>query len=87
MEPGGLQNENTVSPSTKLESLEEESEEELSREEEEMGTGEVPIKVRVKKEKDFVRKLADPKLPTDEERKSHWLQGHYPYRNWCEVCV
>ena len=46
-----------------------------------------PRKVDADKNREFVRKLADPKLPSEEERKMHWLQGHYPYRNWCEVCV
>ena len=87
IEPRGLPNQNTVSLSTKLESVEEVSDEEESEVEESLGFGETPVKVKIKKEKDFVRKLADPKMPTEEERKMHWLQGHYPYRNWCEVCV
>ena len=82
IEPRGLRDQDTVSPSTKLlDSFEEGSDEEESEVEEDLGLGEVPVKVKVKKEKDFVRKLADPRMPTEEERKMHCLQGHYPYRN------
>ena len=35
----------------------------------------------------FIRKLVDPKLPSKEEVEKHFQMGHYPYRNWCEVCV
>ena len=79
IEPRGLSQQNTVSPSTELNNFEEGSDEEESEREEDLGLGEVPVKVKVKKEKDFVRKLADPRMPTEEERKMHWLQGHYPY--------
>ena len=39
------------------------------------------------KEDDFVRKIADPKLPTPEEIERHRIMGHFPYRNWCPLCV
>ena len=58
MEPRGLRDIDTVSPSTKLDSLEEVPDEEGSEVEEDLGLGETPVKVKVKKEKDFVRKLA-----------------------------
>ena len=33
-----------------------------------------------------VKKVLDPKAPTDAEVEEHRLT-HIPYRNWCEVCV
>ena len=38
-------------------------------------------------EKDkFVKRLIDPRLPTEEEVAHHELT-HLPYRNWCPACV
>ena len=34
-----------------------------------------------------VKKVHDPKLPTNEEVKEHYLSGHMPYRSWCHHCV
>ena len=34
-----------------------------------------------------VKKVHDPKLPTEEEVKEHYLSGHMPYRSWCHHCV
>ena len=31
--------------------------------------------------------MHDPKLPTNEEVKEHYLSGHMPYRSWCHHCV
>ena len=39
------------------------------------------------KEDRFVRKLVDPKMPTEKEWEDHWVMGHWPYRNWCPVCI
>ena len=69
MEQKEFRKQNTVSPSTELNNFEEGSDEEESDREEELGLGEVPVKVQVRKEKDFVGKLADPRMPTEEERK------------------
>ena len=38
-------------------------------------------------EGDFLRKLADPKLPSGDEVERHRVAGHIPYRNWCPICV
>ena len=38
-------------------------------------------------EDEFIRKLVDPKLPTEEELRIHRVRGHVDYRNWCPVCV
>ena len=37
-------------------------------------------------DKRMVKKLADPRKPTDAEVVEHELT-HIPYRNWCPVCV
>ena len=34
-----------------------------------------------------VKKVHDPKLPTEEEVRDHYLSGHMPYRSWCHHCV
>ena len=34
----------------------------------------------------FVKRLIDPRLPTEEEVAHHELT-HLPYRNWCPACV
>ena len=49
--------------------------------------GEVCERIGLPREDEFVRKLRDPKLPTQEEVDSHWLMGHCQYRDWCDVCV
>ena len=54
IEPRGLSQQNTVSPSTELNNFEEGSDEEESDIEEELGLEEVPVKVRVKKERDLL---------------------------------
>ena len=35
----------------------------------------------------IVRKLVDPKLPSEKEVEEHYVRGHFPYRNWCHICV
>ena len=34
-----------------------------------------------------VRKLHDPKLPSEHEVREHSLSGHMPFRSWCPHCV
>ena len=65
------------------EAIEEESEGEIPEEFE----GEVAERVGLEKEGQFVRKLIDPKLPTQAEVDMHKLTGHVEYRNWCESGV
>ena len=59
--------------------------------EEEEVVGEFPgedlERIRPEKDDDFIRKLIDPKLPSEEEVKMHWMRGHVEYRNWCGICV
>ena len=50
------------------------------------GAGEAE-RLKTDKEDKFVRKLVDPKAPTEKEWEDHWLMGHWPFRNWCPVCI
>ena len=34
-----------------------------------------------------IKKIGDPKLPSENEVESHRQKGHIPYRSWCPVCV
>jgi len=34
----------------------------------------------------FVKKMIDPKLPSQKDVDEHYLT-HLPYRNWCPICV
>ena len=43
-------------------------------------------KVRVQRDVRGVKELADPRRPTEKEVREHEVT-HFPYRNWCEVCV
>ena len=52
-----------------------------------IGLGCKPEKISVDREERFVRKLIDPKLPTEREIYEHECMGHVVYRNWCPVCV
>ena len=33
------------------------------------------------------RQLQDPKLPSEQDVKEHYANGHLPYRSWCHHCV
>ena len=48
--------------------------------------GEDPERLALPKEHDVIRKVIDPKLPTQKEIDDHNLT-HLPYRNWCSICV
>ena len=50
-------------------------------------TGEACERIRLREDGAVVKKLVDPKLPSQEMLDDHWLRGHVEYRNWCEVCV
>ena len=55
--------------------------------------GEEPIgdfegeRIGLPREGEHIRKVLDPKLPSQEEVDMHYLMGHIPYRNWCHICV
>jgi len=42
--------------------------------------------IEASEEKRGVIKMADPRQPSEEERREHCLT-HLPYRNWCQHCV
>ena len=44
-------------------------------------------KVTAEKDDMVVRRMADPKLPSQDEVDRHCVMGHLPYRKWCPVCV
>ena len=43
--------------------------------------------MKVEKEGAVVKKLVDPKFPSQAAVDMHWLMGHVEYCNWCDVCV
>jgi hypothetical protein len=49
--------------------------------------GQVLERIRLVADDEVIRKLKDPRLPSQEEIDTHYLCGHIPYRNWCQVCV
>ena len=49
--------------------------------------GEPGERIGAEREKDFVRSIGDPRLPSPKEVEDHRLRGHIPYRNWCPFCV
>ena len=56
--------------------------------EEEFRNGTEANRLRIKEESGgIVKRLLDPRLPSQEEVKEHELSGHLPYRNWCPNCV
>ena len=44
-------------------------------------------RLALEKEGAGVRRLVDPKLPSEKEVEEHYVRGHFPYRNWCHICV
>ena len=50
-------------------------------------TGEECERIGLGEKGTFVRKLLDPLLPSEKEVEEHWVRGHVPFRNWCEICV
>ena len=49
--------------------------------------GEDLERLALEKEGGEVRRLVDPLLPNKKGVDEHWVRGHLPYINWCEVCV
>ena len=39
------------------------------------------------KEYEAVKRITDPRLPSQDEVNMHNMMGHIPYRNWCPICV
>ena len=44
-------------------------------------------KIKIPREKEVIRKIADPMLPTKSEVDMHNVMGHTPFRSWCPICV
>ena len=44
-------------------------------------------RIGAEREKDFVRNLGDPKLPSPKEVEDHRLRGHIPYSNSCRFAL
>ena len=44
-------------------------------------------RIKAPKEGIFVRKVLDPRMPSESEVKEHEEMNHAVYRNWCPVCV
>ena len=38
-------------------------------------------------EGEAIKKVLDPKLPTQVEVDEHYAMGHAVFRNWCPICV
>ena len=49
--------------------------------------GEECERLALEKEGDVIKRLIDPLLPSKKDVEEHWIRGHVPYRNWCDVCV
>ena len=45
------------------------------------------VRLYLDKDDEAIKELGDPRIPSEEEVKSHSLTGHIPYRNWCRICV
>ena len=43
--------------------------------------------IRAESEPDVVKRVADPRLPSENEVQRHLLRGHIPFRDWCPICV
>ena len=41
-------------------------------------------RLKLEKEVEVIRKVVDPKLPSEKEVEDHYLMGHVVYRNWCD---
>ena len=49
--------------------------------------GEDAERIEFSKEEEVLKRITDPKLPSQKEVDDHSLLGHIPYRNWCAICV
>ena len=69
------------------EKVDEKEDQDIEFEGDEPTGGEETERVYLEKEDEFIRKLIDPKMPTEEEIKIHELRGHVDFRNWCPICL
>ena len=33
-----------------------------------------------------MKKILHPLPPSEADVEEHWVRGHLPFRNWCEIC-
>ena len=50
------------------------------------GEGEEPGREGAGEERE-VKKLTDPRRPSEAEVEEHKRKNHLPYRNWCGICI
>ena len=50
------------------------------------GEGEEPGREGAGEERE-VKKLTDPRRPSEAEVEEHRRKNHLPYRNWCGICI
>ena len=44
-------------------------------------------RLKLPKDIQFMRRILDPREPTENEIKEHQEMNHAVYRNWCPICV
>eukprot|EP00973_Karenia_brevis_P014536 1983954-Karenia_brevis.AAC.1 len=49
--------------------------------------GEDPERLRLREDGDVVKKVKDPRLPSEDEVREHFEMGHCVFRSWCGICV
>ena len=59
----------------------------IAEERSEVSDCEDPDRITVDRDDIVVKKLLDPKLPSQAEVDKHSAMGHIPYRSWCPICV
>ena len=43
--------------------------------------------IQMDEESEVLRRITDPRMPTQKEKDDHYFMGHAVYRNWCPICV
>ena len=51
------------------------------------GEGEEPGRVGAERDEREVKRLIDPRRPSEAEVEEHKRKNHLPYRNWCAICI
>ena len=49
--------------------------------------GEACERIGLPGEEEHLKRIKDPKLPSQSEVEAHYLMAHLPFRSWCPVCV
>ena len=77
----------TVRPVFAEERFEESEAEEFEEGIETEKIGEKVERFEAEEEGEFIRKINDPRLPSEEEIERHRIGGHVEFRDWCDMCV